>query len=168
MDNDPSGREPTFLLAGMDWERIRALAERVAVSEGLELVAVEWGGSPRRGVLRIFIDRPAGGVSHQDCQSVSEQVGAELDVEDLIPGPYVLEVASPGLDRKLYSPADYERFRGRRVKVRLKEPRAELGGRKFEAQLGEREEGWVHFRVGSRDVRVAQDEIAQVNLVVEL
>jgi ribosome maturation factor RimP len=152
----------------MDWERIRALAERVVGSEGLELVAVEWGGSPRKGVLRILIDRASGGASLGDCQTISEQVGALLDVEDPIPGPYVLEVASPGLDRKLYSPADYERFRGRRVRVRLKQVSAALGGKRFEARLQGLAEGHVSFELDGETVRVPYDDIAQVNLVIEL
>lgn len=152
----------------MDLERIRGIAERVAGSEGLELVAAEWAGSPAQGVLRIIIDRPEGGVSHQDCQNVSEQVGAILDVEDWIPGRYVLEVASPGLDRKLYKPADYERFRGRRVKVRLKQPLPERAGRRFEAQLGGLTEGVVSFVVEGETVQVPYENIAVVNLVIDL
>jgi ribosome maturation factor RimP len=105
----------------MDLDRIQNLAQRVADSEGLELVAVEWSGSARQGTLRIIIDRQDGGVGHQDCQAISEQMGTLLDVDDLVPGRYLLEVASPGLDRRLYKPADYQRFQGRRVKVRLKQ-----------------------------------------------
>lgn len=152
----------------MDLERIRAVAERVAGSEGLELVAVDWAGAPGHGVLRLTIDRPGGGISHSDCQSVSEQVGTILDVEDLVPGRYLLEVASPGLDRRLYQPADYERFRGRRVKVVLKRRRAELGGRRFTAELEGLAEGVVRFRLEGREVQVPYEEIERVNLVVEL
>jgi len=152
----------------MDLERIRGLAERVALSEGLELVTVEWAGSPGHGVLRLIIDRLGGAVGHADCETVSTQVGALLDVEDLVPGHYVLEVASPGLDRKLYRPADYERFRGRRVKVRLKHRVAELPGRRFQAELGGLAEGVVSFLVDGQRVQVPYEEIAQVNLVVEL
>ena len=152
----------------MDLERIRGIAERVAGSEGLELVAVEWAGAPHHGVLRIYIDRPEGGLSHRDCQTVSEQVGAILDVEDLVSGRYVLEVASPGLDRKLYKPADYERFRGRRVKVRLKQPAPELARKRFEAELGGLADGMVSFVVGGQTVRVPYEEIAAVNLVIDL
>lgn len=152
----------------MNLERIRELAEGVARSEALELVAVEWAGSPRQGVLRLIIDRAEGGVSHGDCQTVSEQVGVLLDVEDLVPGRYVLEVASPGLDRRLYKPADYERFRGRRVKVRLKQRREELGGRRFTAELEGLADGVVSFRLDDRTLRVPYDDIDRVNLVLEL
>ncbi len=153
----------------MDLERIRNIAKRVTDSEGLELVAVEWAGTERRGVLRVFLGRPQseGGITHSDCQAVSEQLGAILDVEDLIPGSYVLEVASPGLDRKLYSPDDYARFRGRRVKVRLRQRSPEIGSKRFEACLGELADGMVDFVVGERAVRIPYDQIAAVNLVVE-
>lgn len=152
----------------MNLERIRELAQGVARSEALELVTVEWAGSPRQGVLRLIIDRAEGGVSHRDCQAVSEQVGVLLDVEDLIPGRYVLEVASPGLDRRLYKPGDYERFRGRRVKVRLKQRREELGGRRFVAELEGLADGVVSFRLDDRTLRVPYDDIDRVNLVLEL
>jgi ribosome maturation factor RimP len=151
----------------MDLERIRAIADRVANSEGLELVAAEWAGAAGRGILRLTIDRPGGGVSHNDCQSVSEQVGAILDVEDLVPGRYVLEVASPGLDRRLYRPADYERYRGRQVKVVLKRRREELGGRRFKAELEGLAEGVVHFRLEGRELEVPYEEIERANLVPE-
>jgi len=152
----------------MDLEHIREMVERVAGSEGLELVAVEWAGSPGRGLLRLIIDRPGGSVSHKDCETVSHQVGTLLDVEDLIPSRYLLEVASPGLDRRLYKPADYDRFRGRRVQVRLKQRLAELGGRRFTAELEGLSEGTVSFRLEGRTLRVPYDDIERVNLVLEV
>ena len=152
----------------MDLEHIRALAERVTASGGLELVAVEWAGSPGHGLLRLIIDRPGGSVSHKDCETVSQQVGTLLDVEDLIPSRYLLEVASPGLDRRLYKPADYDRFRGRRVQVRLKQRLPELGGRRFIAELEGLSEGLVSFRLEGRTLRVPYDDIDRVNLVLEV
>lgn len=152
----------------MELERIREIAERVTRSEGLELVAVEWAGSPRQGVLRIFIDKPEGGISHHECQLISEQVGTILDVEDLIPCHYVLEVASPGLDRRLYQPADYERFKGRRIKLRLKQPSAAVGKKTFEARLLGYADGVVSVAVDDQQFRIPYAEIAQANLVIEL
>src|SRR6266566_1968625 len=170
-----SGREPTFLLGRLectadrlrsgslyvDLEKIRGAAERVARSEGLEIVDVEWKIGKQR-FLRVYIDRvprpvavmsdaagtilrqdsgqggaalsdkvgifgreglgqaelvhdPYPKISHSDCERVSQQLSVILDVEDLIPGPagYTLEVSSPGMDRALKKPADFERFRGR-------------------------------------------------------
>src|SRR5580700_3669202 len=113
----------------MDIDRIREAAERVAHSQGLEIFDVEWKIGKQR-FLRVYIDRLPGpdgptnaGVSHSDCQRVSEQLSVILDVEDLVPGPgYILEVSSPGLDRKLIKPADYERFAGRLAKIWVNEP----------------------------------------------
>jgi ribosome maturation factor RimP len=152
----------------MDLERIRHIAERVVGSEGLELVAVEWSGTSRQGVLRIILDRREGGVSHRDCQAVSEQVGTLLDVEDLVPGRYMLEVASPGLDRRLYKPDDYQRFRGHRVKVRLKQRLSELGGRRFTAELEGLADGVVTFQLEGRTLRIPYENIDRANLVIEL
>ena len=151
----------------MQLERIREVAQRVAGSHGLELVHVEWTGTPRKGVLCIFIDQRERGVSHADCQAVSEQVGTLLDVEDLISGSYVLEVASPGLDRKLYSAADFERFRGRRVKVTLRRRSEQLGRKRFEARLADLAGGIVSFELDDQPVQVPFDDIASVNLVIE-
>src|SRR6476661_10953704 len=102
-------------------DKIREIAERVAVSSGLEVVEVELRGGGKARMLRIFIDKPAG-VTHEDCASLSREVGNILDVEDAMPGgAYVLEVSSPGLDRKLSRAGDFERFRGSRVKLTTKD-----------------------------------------------
>ena len=97
----------------VDLDQVRAIVERVAGSMGLEVVEIELRGGGKSRMLRIFIDKPAG-VTHEDCASVSREVSTILDVEDAVPGgSYVLEVSSPGLDRKLSRAADFERFRGR-------------------------------------------------------
>ena len=105
----------------IDLERIRAIAQRVATSEHFALVDVELKGASHNPLLRIYIDKP-GGVSHADCQLVSEQVSAILDVEDPFPGSYLLEVSSPGLDRQLVKESDYTYFVGRRARLVLREP----------------------------------------------
>jgi ribosome maturation factor RimP len=92
--------------------------EQVAQGAGCELVHAELKG----GVLRLFVDRPEGGVTLADCQLVSKQVSALLDVLDFGTGRYVLEVSSPGLDRQLYKPADYDRFAGRLARVTYEDP----------------------------------------------
>lgn len=104
-----------------DREAIARIIERVAVREGLELVHWEAVGPRNNFVLRIYIDKP-GGVSHGDCEAVSNQVGTLLDVEDLIANRYVLEVSSPGIERGLYKKADYERFSGSRIKLKSSQP----------------------------------------------
>ena len=106
---------------GVDFEMIRTMAERVASSEGLYLVDVELKGGRSNPLLRVYIDK-SGGVSHADCQLVSEQLSVMLDVEDPFPGSYTLEVSSPGLDRELRRPSDFEHFAGRRARLVLREP----------------------------------------------
>ncbi len=115
-------------------EHIRGIVDRVAASYGLEVVEVELRGQGGKArMLRIFIDKPAG-VTHHDCELVSREVGTILDVEDAVPGgTYTLEVSSPGLDRKLSKPADYQRFTGSRVKLQTHEPIE--GNRFFEGRL---------------------------------
>lgn len=113
--------------------KIAEIAERVADPEGIEIVDVEFLGSGRARLLRIYIDRPQSsgavdpdhpqGVSHADCEFISQQVGTILDIEDVIPGDhYTLEVSSPGLERKLSKPKDFERFVGQKAKIVLREP----------------------------------------------
>ncbi len=102
--------------------KIAEIAQRVGGSEGIEIVDVQLLGAGRGRVLRIFIDRPQG-VSHGDCEFISQQVGTILDVEDVIPGDsYTLEVSSPGLERKLQRPQDFERFVGQKARIVLREP----------------------------------------------
>ena len=125
------------MAVGLD--HIRAIAERVAASSGLEVVEVELRGGGKSRMLRIVIDKP-NGVTHEDCASVSREVSTILDVEDAVPGgSYLLEVSSPGLDRKLYRPADFERFQGSRVKLTTRE--AVDGNRHFEGRLEHFESG---------------------------
>lgn len=114
-------------------DRIQEIAERVASMSGLELVEMELQGSGKTRHLRIFIDKPQG-VTHEDCAHYSREIGTILDVEDVMPGgSYVLEISSPGLDRKLLKPADFERFQGSLVKFSTHE--AIDGNRHFQGRL---------------------------------
>ena len=90
----------------------------IAVDEGLELLATEVVGHGPKAVLRLIVDGPAG-VSLDQCSAISRQTSALLDVDDPIVHAYTLEVSSPGLDRKLYSPDDYTRFTGQRVEIKM-------------------------------------------------
>ena len=102
--------------------KVREITERVGSSEGIEVVDVQMLGGGGARLLRIFIDKPEG-VSHADCEFISHQVGTILDIEDVIPGAhYTLEVSSPGVERKLTQPREFERFVGQKVKVVLREP----------------------------------------------
>ena len=123
----------------VDLEKLQAIVERVAASQGLEVVEVELRGGGKARMLRIFIDKPAG-VTHEDCANLSREVSTILDVEDAVSGgSYVLEVSSPGLDRKLFRPADFERFQGSRVKLTTRMP--VNGNRHFEGRLEHFESG---------------------------
>lgn len=102
-------------------ERVREIAERVALDHGLELVHAEVAGPENKPIVRIFIDKPHG-VTHEDCSEVSFHLGTILDVEDFIHAAYTLEVSSPGLERGLYKRADYERFSGHSAKLKVRQP----------------------------------------------
>jgi ribosome maturation factor RimP len=107
--------------------QVRAVAARVASAYGLEIFDVQFRREAHGMVLRIQIDRPGSGATEadsvgvDDCAKVSRDMSAILDVEDLVPGAYTLEVSSPGLDRPLRGADDYARFAGRRAKVVLRE-----------------------------------------------
>jgi ribosome maturation factor RimP len=109
-------------------EQIRAIAERVAASRGLEVWDIQSRRETGGHVVRVFIDRPGPAatpdesVSIEDCEQVNREIGTILDVEDPLPFAYTLEVSSPGLDRPLRKVADYERFAGRLAKVVVSEP----------------------------------------------
>jgi ribosome maturation factor RimP len=112
----------------LDVERVREIAERVASSSGLEVVEIEFLGGGKARMLRVFLDKasagtdPLAGVTHEDCANFSREFGTVLDVEDVMPGSYTLEVSSPGLDRKLIKAADFTRFAGSRLKLTTRQP----------------------------------------------
>jgi ribosome maturation factor RimP len=125
----------------LDVERVREIAERVAASSGLEIVEVEILGGGKARMLRVFLDKPAAGtdplagVTHEDCANFSREFGTILDVEDVMPGSYTLEVSSPGLDRKLIKAADFSRFTGSRMKLSTRQPVGVNNNRHFEGRL---------------------------------
>ncbi len=146
--------------------QVRKIAARVAADAGLELVDAEWKGGAKRGVLQICIDKPEG-VTHGDCETVSRQLSAILDVEDLFPCSYNLEVSSPGLDRKLRKPADFERFAGRKATFRLRHPLA--GARQLTARIAGHENGKVALETkDGAKAAVALEDIEQARLTVEI
>jgi ribosome maturation factor RimP len=131
----------------LELDRVREIADRVAASSGLEVLEVEFRGSGKARMLRVFLDKPGvscgdplGGVTHGDCVNFSREFGTILDVEDAIPGEsYTLEVSSPGLDRKLTKASDFARFTGSRIKVMTKNP--VNNSRFFEGRLESFNEG---------------------------
>jgi ribosome maturation factor RimP len=176
----------------LDLEKIRGAAERVAQSEGLEVVDVEWKVGKQR-FLRVYIDRvpkpaatvsdsagtlaateivhdPFPKISHSDCERVSKQLSVLLDVEELIPGAagYVLEVSSPGMDRALKKPSDFERFAGRLAKVWTGEPVGDAAF--FEGRLAGLANGKVRMELKGKETRIVElplENIRKANLVVE-
>ncbi|HZT68822.1 MAG TPA: ribosome maturation factor RimP [Terriglobia bacterium] len=150
----------------VDLEKIEAIADRVVSGEGLTLIDVELKGGRSNPLLRIYIDKP-GGVSHEDCALVSEQIGAILDVEDPFPGSYVLEVSSPGLDRTLVKPREFKYFTGRRARVALREPLEEQ--KVFEGRLAGYEESRVKLALDDgRTVELDLSNISKARLLPEL
>jgi ribosome maturation factor RimP len=131
--------------------QIEEVAQRVAQSEGLELVEVEVKGGGSNRLVRIAIDKPEG-VTHGDCETVSQQVGTILDVENVVPGGhYTLEVSSPGVERKLVKPQDYERFQGKKARVSLRD--AIEGRRNWEGTIAGVAEGAVTLEIGPGQTR---------------
>jgi ribosome maturation factor RimP len=158
--------------------KIAEIAERVAMPEGIEIVDVELLGSGRGRLLRIFIDRPGTsgtsgdgpiGVSHGDCEFISQQVGTILDIEDVIPGDsYTLEVSSPGLERKLSKVKDFERFVGQKAKIVLREPVENQ--RRWEGKLAGISQGVIALEIAApepaagRVIRIPLDQVQKANL----
>jgi len=102
-------------------ERVTNEIDKIVTSEGMELVHLDYRRQGRSYLLRIDVDKE-GGVNLEDCELISHQVSAWLDVEDPIPGEYELQVSSPGLDRKFYKDSDYQKFLGRLVRVKTSKP----------------------------------------------
>ena len=129
----------------LDVERVRTIADRVAASSGLEVLDIEFLGGGKARMLRVFLDKPAAGsdplagVTHEDCANFSREFGTILDVEDVMPGSYTLEVSSPGLDRKLVKPGDFTRFTGNRLKLTTRQPVD--NNRHFEGRLESFQDG---------------------------
>jgi ribosome maturation factor RimP len=147
-------------------ERVRGLAERVTMERGLELVHAEVAGPEGKPILRIYIDKP-GGVTHEDCSEVSLHLGTVLDVEDFIHSAYTLEVSSPGLERGLYKPQDYERFSGRMAKMKSRV--AINGQRNFRGRILALEGGKVIFEdKTSGRVTVPFEHIVKANLELDV
>jgi ribosome maturation factor RimP len=153
-------------------EQVKTLTARVAASLGLEVFDVQFRREASGMVLRVQIDRPGpaataeDSVSVEDCARISRDLSALLDVEDIVPTAYTLEVSSPGLDRPLRGPADYARFTGRRAKLVLKTP---VDGQTFfRGQLAGVDGGQVTVETDDgRRHQVPVDLITRANLEVD-
>ncbi|HSR13777.1 MAG TPA: ribosome maturation factor RimP [Thermodesulfobacteriota bacterium] len=146
-------------------EDIRQVVEPIAASGGFELVDLEYRRESHGWVLRIYLDRE-GGITLEDCAGISGEIGTVLEVKDLIPNPYALEVSSPGLTRPLKKPEDYEKFKDQLVKIRLYQP---LEGRKnFKGTLLGIEGETVRVNVDGCIYDLPFRGIAKANLEFEL
>jgi len=157
----------------LDVERVREIADRVAASSGLEVLDIEFLGGGKARMLRVFLDKPAAGndpmagVTHEDCANFSREFGTILDVEDVMPGSYTLEVSSPGLDRKLVKAADFTRFTGSRMKLMTRQP--VNNNRHFEGRLESFQDGrlTLDLSVASHKSRKKMGEQAGQKIEIE-
>jgi ribosome maturation factor RimP len=147
-------------------EQIWQMAESVLASEGMELVKVDCLKMKASWVVRIYMDRGEGGVTLDDCARISNQLGDLLDVHDVPPGPYTLEVSSPGLDRPLYRDKDFLKYRGSRINLRLKEKIE--GRRNFNGELIDYEDAnggkVLVVSVAGRAFRIPREAVVKANL----
>ena len=147
------------------WE----LLEPVVNGMGFDLVEIEHFPNPKHGVLRLFIDKPAGseseGVVIEDCSAVSRQVSALLDVEDPIRGKFNLEVSSPGLDRPLRRLQDFQRFTGSLVKLKTVMPLE--GQRNFKGRLLEASEDVLVIETDAEEISLPMNAIEKARIVPE-
>jgi ribosome maturation factor RimP len=144
-------------------DRITELSERAAIGTSIEIVEVQLRGGGNARLLRIYIDKP-GGVTHGDCELISERLGKLLDEEDpLQEGSYTLEVSSPGLERKLVKPRDFERVLGKKLKLALRQP---LEGRNhLEGKLKQIAEGVLDVETASGEhLKVPLDQVQKAAL----
>ncbi len=144
---------------------LQALLQPVVEDLGYEFVGMEFNPSASHGLLRIYIDRPGTGVVVDDCARVSREVSAVLDVEDPIPGQYTLEVSSPGLDRPLFTPEQFARFAGHKVKVSVLPPVD--GRRKFTGVIVGVDGADIHLEVDGEPLVLSHASIQKARIQPE-
>jgi ribosome maturation factor RimP len=150
--------------------RVLALAEPLAHSLGLEVVDIEYLREGPSWILRIFIDK-TGGVNLDDCSTFSHALGPALDVDDVVGTTYSLEVSSPGLERPLKKPKDFERFAGKRVKVKTFAPLPSAAGpaqKNFQGVLLGLKGELVELEAEGKPVQIPLSAIAKAHLLVDL
>ena len=161
----PSGilKELTVPIEKVKIEKaVTTLVEPICESAGMELVLVELRREPGGRILRIYIDRPASGITLDDCTLISQQVTHLLDVRLEAIGPYNLEISSPGIQRPLVKPADYKRFAGQPAYIQLK--KALDGRKKFKGTLGVVTDETIQIETESGTVSFDFKQIARARL----
>jgi ribosome maturation factor RimP len=146
--------------------RLEELIQPLVESQGADLVELQYGMPKRgRGVLRLFVDR-TGGISIEELARINRMVGGLLEVHDVIPGSYTLEVSSPGLTRALKTPKDYQRYVGRLVRVTTRSP---WEGRQVHSGILQGlEDDQVSLKEGESVVSIPLSEIARARLDIDL
>ncbi|OIP89997.1 MAG: hypothetical protein AUK24_05325 [Syntrophaceae bacterium CG2_30_49_12] len=150
-------------------ERIRQLVEPVIESEDMELIDVECLKMRSRWVVRIYMDKETG-ITLDNCSEISNQVGDILDIHEVLPGSYTLEVSSPGLDRPLVRDKDFMKYRGCKVHVRVTEKLE--GIRNFRGKLVDfcEEEGKkvLVIDITGKTYRIPRDMVVKANIEYEI
>jgi ribosome maturation factor RimP len=135
--------------------RLTQLGEQAALGTPIEIVEIQLRGAGKSRLLRVYIDKP-GGVTHGDCELISERLGKLLDQEDAVPGDsYTLEVSSPGAERKLTRPRDFERVVGQKIRLAVRD--AIEGQTRFEGKL-------TGFAAGTLEVEITPEHLVRIPL----
>jgi len=147
--------------------RITELGERSAMGTDIEVAEIQVRGAGNARLLRVYIDKP-GGVTHADCQLISERLGKLLDEDDPFPdGSYTLEVSSPGIDRRLSKPRDFERVVGRKIRLAV-QPQGETRRSLLEGRLAQVSGGTLEVEIAPGNlVRVPLESVQKANLKFE-
>ncbi|MFP4071078.1 MAG: ribosome maturation factor RimP [Desulfovibrionales bacterium] len=144
-------------------ETLRRIIEPIVRDRGLELWGIEYLPAGKRTLLRIYIDSE-NGVHVDQCAEISRHVGLALDVEDVIPGSFILEVSSPGLDRMFFEPGQLNRYLGREISIQLHEPLE--GRKKWQGQLMAVHGSLLRLQVGAEELEFEWNGIKKARLVV--
>ena len=147
-------------------DRLQTLLEPVIEDLGYELVGIEYLPNPKNRVVRVFIDQEPDGIGVEDCGKVSREVAAVLDVEEPVPGQYTLEVSSPGVERPLFTGAQFARFIGETAAVELSVPLDKR--RRFKGVIVAADENTVTLEVDGQKVDLAVSDMARAHLAPDL
>ena len=141
--------------------RVWRAVDPLVTDEGMEIVDIDYRREGRGNVLRFYLDRAEGGVTIDELTTMSRRLGDVIEVHDLVPGHYTLEVSSPGINRRLRQPDHFRRYIGKRVRVRTLEPSD--GRRTFVGVLRDVRAGGIVCAIGATERFVSFDDIAQAN-----
>lgn len=147
-------------------DRLQALLAPVVEDLGYELLGVEYLSNPKNRVVRLFIDREPDGVILEDCEAVSREVSALMDVEEPVPGQYTLEVSSPGVERPLFTAAQFARFVGETAAVQMAVP--VNNRRRFKGVIIRADEASVILNVDGQEVELVVADLARAHLAPDL